>query len=454
MSTSVSRVLDRLGGTYNIVITSTEDDNMDPAIATHLFDDGRSLVVSESRLYKGRIIINAIPVRADGTTYNDLFIVEPFVDGKDQYNPSVASVANAQNDGNGGYFIVWEENENLNPQQTNGTGIYGAIYGDNSNLLQPTMRLNTITINDQTSPSITSLSNGQVVVVWSDAGFRNGVSGVVSDIVAQLTSSQGVLIGSNFLVNSSSVKGTNELPIISPLSDGGFVIVWQRNGNSVYAQSYNNLATKRGVTIAIGATATSNKFSPSVSGLLNGNFVLVFESEDPTTSETIVKARIYNNLGGRISPIFDVSSGSVTIPQDNEFKPAVTLLADGGFVIGWVQVDPSAVEPTNNVYARVFEADGTARTDVILLNSDVAGRQSGLALSSVSDRRFIAVWQSKLDGEPFEIQDQVFQFAPSPSSLSSLSSIESLNENNNNNNGHLSLRSISNFNHVPLLNNN
>ncbi|MEM8652933.1 MAG: hypothetical protein AAGF54_20595, partial [Pseudomonadota bacterium] len=83
--------------------------------------------------------------------------------------------------------------------------------------------VNTSTTDSQFGGQATRLADGNYVVTWIDdneAGFSR-----YSDIRAQIFTPDGTPVGSEFIVHDESF-GEQTGPLITALSDGGFVISW------------------------------------------------------------------------------------------------------------------------------------------------------------------------------------------------------------------------------------
>jgi methionine-rich copper-binding protein CopC len=146
----------------------------------------------------------------------------------DQAGPSVTSLSN------GGFVVVWSSGcdyGGCTPQDGSGLGLYGQRFDPNGNRVGSEFQVNTWTTGDQRDPSITSLSNGGFVVVWQS----NGQDGPSDGVYGQRFDSNGNKVGSEFQVNTWTTS-TQWLPSITSLSNGGFVVVWQSYGQdgSVY----------------------------------------------------------------------------------------------------------------------------------------------------------------------------------------------------------------------------
>src|ERR1700760_3568447 len=92
--------------------------------------------------------------------------------------------------------------------------------------------VNSLTTGSQWYPTVTGLSNGGFVVTWQDGlvGSNSG-SGALGDsdgsaVHAQIFAADGSKVGGEFLVNPQTT-GSQASPVITSLSNGGFVVSWQ-----------------------------------------------------------------------------------------------------------------------------------------------------------------------------------------------------------------------------------
>jgi hypothetical protein len=91
--------------------------------------------------------------------------------------------------------------------------------------------VNTTTANDQDSPQITALKDGRFVVTWrsSEASTNS------SDIRGRVLAADGTG-GTDFVVNTTTVDG-QEVPEITALRDGGFVVAWVSHNETARIQA-------------------------------------------------------------------------------------------------------------------------------------------------------------------------------------------------------------------------
>ncbi len=147
----------------------------------------------------------------------------------DQHNQWIAAL----NDG--GFVVSWMSYG----QDGSEYGIYAQRYDASGVAQAGEFRVNTSTSNHQVIPSITELNDGGFVISWSSLEQDGSDYG----IYAQRYDSNGVALGSEFRVNTYTIGDQNTLSITA-LNDGGFVVSWMSNGQDgsdwgVYGKRYD-----------------------------------------------------------------------------------------------------------------------------------------------------------------------------------------------------------------------
>src|SRR5207302_7642833 len=99
------------------------------------------------------------------------------------------------------------------------------------------VRLNAITNTDQVTPSLTSMTNGNVLVVWSSWNYSVSKM-LMQDIRAQIVRTNGTLVGTNFYVNGTDAAAPTQTynqrsPAATTLANGNIVIAWVSENQGV-----------------------------------------------------------------------------------------------------------------------------------------------------------------------------------------------------------------------------
>jgi hypothetical protein len=205
---------------------------------------------------------------ANGTRNGTEFRVNTY-NYSGQMDPYVTSLAD------GGFVVTWESNV----QDGSGYGIYAQRYHADGTKNGSEFKVNTYSTSWQTDSEVAALADGGFVVTWGSSGQDNSTWGVY----AQRYNADGTKNGSEFKVNTYGTLSQWE-PSIEPLSDGGFVIAWRSDGQDgsaagVYAQKYHSDGTPNGSEFQVNTYTAGYQGSIDITALSDGGFVVVWQSD-------------------------------------------------------------------------------------------------------------------------------------------------------------------------------
>jgi len=236
---------------------------------------------------------------------------------------------------------------------------------------------------DQIFPDAAVSTTGGFVV-WQD-NITDGDGWGIS--ARQLNSTLSGNFGT-FRVNSNGA-GNQENPRVALLKNGGAVFVWQGGSEGfqhIYAR-FLNASNTFTTTSDVMVNATTNYFqiAPEVCVLNNSNVVVVWSSYDEAASNSMqdVYGQILSPSGVKIGGEFLINQFTTF----NQRSPAVAALPNGGFITTWVSEQErilaaslgtnttyasasSLVTPSVDIYARVYNASGTATGGEFIVNTD------------------------------------------------------------------------------------
>ena len=304
--------------------------------------------------------------------------------------PVVAGLAN------GGFVVSWQDSSGT-LGDASGISIKAQIYNAAGSKVGSEFLVNTQTTNAQASPSITGLANGGFIISWRD---RSGTLGDASSdsVKAQLFDAAGSKVGGEFLVNTQT-SGAQASPDITSLADGGFVITW-RDGSgtlgdasptSVKAQMFNASGGKVGAEFLVNTQTTGGQFLPAVTGLANGGFVVSWQDQSGTLGDASgdsIKAQLFNATGGKVGAEFLVNTQTAGFQSG----PVITTLANGGFVISWEDGNPLGDSDGYSIKAQIFTAAGAKVGSEFLVNTQSVGDQIGTNVTGLANGGFIVSW--------------------------------------------------------------
>ena len=249
-------------------------------------------------------------------------------------------------------------------------------------------QVNTYTTSDQNAPDIAMDADGDYVVVW----WSRTQDGDGGGIYGQRYSNAGAATGSEFLVNTTTT-GYQINPSVAMASDGDFVVVWQSNNQDgsnygIYAQRYNSSGVSLGDELLVNTYTTNSQSQPAVAMDDDGNFVVVWQSTNQDGDGDGIFARVFNSDGTAVDDNFAVNAYTTNAQRN----AAVAMDADGDFVVAWQSQgqDGSGL----GIYAQRFDNMGAAVGSELLVNSFTSLNQSFPSVAMDDAGNFVVAWQS------------------------------------------------------------
>jgi Ca2+-binding RTX toxin-like protein len=298
-------------------------------------DEGRDRLrgIEELRFGDTRLTVTGGEVRVNTVTAS----------GQDQ--PTVTALAD------GGFVVAWSSFG----QDGSVGGIYAQRYNAGGRPVGAEFRVNTVTANDQFDPTVTALADGGFVVTWTSFG-QDGSTPSSLGVYAQRYNAGGQPVGAEFRVNTVTADSQSQ-PTVTALADGGFVVAWTSNGQDgsvggIYAQRYNAGGQPVGAEFQVNTVTANSQFEPTITALADGGFVVAWTSVGQDGSGSGIYAQRYNAGGQPVGAEFRVN----TVTADSQSQPTVTALADGGFVVAWTSNGQDG--SGRGVYAQRYDATG------------------------------------------------------------------------------------------------
>ncbi|WP_374307439.1 calcium-binding protein [Dongia sp.] len=202
----------------------------------------------------------------------------------------------------GGYVVTWHAT-GIDPD---GYGIGGQRFAADGTLVGSVFRINTASVNHQHQPDIVALAGGGFMVAWTD-----GSAGQY-DVRGQLYDAAGNQVGGgDFLINSGR-SDAQQLPSVAALSDGGFVVIWEsasgQDGDAygIYGRRYTAQGVAVGTEFLVNTTTAGNQEKPQVTGLTDGGYVVVWRSVNA------INGQRYDATGAKVGGEFLVDAAGAT----------------------------------------------------------------------------------------------------------------------------------------------
>ncbi|MGV3550791.1 M10 family metallopeptidase C-terminal domain-containing protein [Rhizobium sp.] len=311
------------------------------------------------------------------------------------------------------------------------------------------------------SPTTLALSNGNVVVAW-----RATESGNIG-LYARVFTPDGEPVSDAFHVESTST-GTQDKVTLVETADGGFLFGWNSNDTttadtsdtSIRARQFSANGTPAGDEFLVNTTYNGEQADTSMTLLADGRILVTWSSDDQEGADQSnhgVRGRFINTDGTMTSADFLIN----TTYFGPQWFPKTTALADGGYVVTWLEnatngakmtgtvfnadgtVVGTADMPLNsldlmtrsnrvaalpdggfvisyddqeNVYARIFDKNGNALGGDFVVGTEIEGGLVSTAdMTVMADGRIFFTWTTQNDGgDLYEIRGRLFEANGTP----------------------------------------
>jgi len=199
-------------------------------------------------------------------------------------------------------------------------------------------------------------------------------------------------LGGEQQVNTSTAQ-SQEFPALAMDNNGNATVVWQSmatdgSGYGIFGRRFDNNGGPLSIEFQINTTTTSNQQAPAVASDASGNTVVVWMSQDQDGDGWGIYGQRYNAAGVAQGSEFLVNN--TTAGQQRE--PQVAMDANGNFVVVWADnaLDGSGM----GIFARRFDASGTALGNAFQVNTFATGYQGHPQIALHTSGSFVIAWQS------------------------------------------------------------
>lgn len=307
-----------------------------------------------------------------------------------QMHPAVIGLAD------GRFVVTWQDDGHVGAD-TSGGAVRGQVFDAAGLRLGTEFLVNTATTGFQGDPSIAALADGGFIVTWTDASLSGSdISGTT--ILGQRFGTEAAKIGAPFTVNAEPA-GNQADSSLTVLQDGRLLVVWDGPpsgaddwGAASYGRILNADGSAAGADFLVNTTTDSDQWRPVAAALTGGGFVVTWQDASQSGADWsgyAVRARVFDAAGTALGPDFVVNSHIAGWQAD----PDITALADGGFVVTWIDYQPATDDPSGQASrAQVYDAAGNRVGAEILVNTTTGANQSGPRIAALPDGRFVIAW--------------------------------------------------------------
>jgi len=364
------------------------DQTMPQAAISHT---GGYLVWQDNAADRYGLGVRAQALDASGAKSGPAFRVNVQIQG-DQQKPQVSLL----NDG--GAVFVWQGGragfQKIFARFLSSSGLF--VTGD--------VRANTYTNGFQVDPAVATLADGSVVVVWASSGQDGSLQG----IYAQRFTALGAKLGGEFQVNQYT-PNNQRTPAIAALTNGNYVVAWvselQRSSSSVDVFARIFSASGAAVTgeFPVNLSVSNLCANPSIAASrLGGGFAVAWSQNDNTVAAVAadqvpastrssnswdVFARLFGATGTAVTGLLPLN----TTTYGDQYAPRIKGFGTE-YVAVWTALGLDGSR--EGVFGRFLDADGSPVEDEFRVNTTTVSRQMHPALASDDHSQVLAVWTS------------------------------------------------------------
>jgi Ca2+-binding RTX toxin-like protein len=236
--------------------------------------------------------------------------------------------------------------------------------------------VNTTTAGYQYPTGAVRLSSGGFVV-----GIADGGTNFSFKLNARIYDASGQPVGGEIPVDGELIQ-----------LDQGFAVYKHLNNGQIRIQRYDESGVAAGspfvvtpVPVGVGGAEDYNI------SILSSGRVLVTWEQDGNGTEGDVWGQLFDAAGTALAPAF--RANGMTLGE--QFDHEVTLLANGGFVVSWVDHSFTS-EDSTGVRARIYDANGAPVGNDVRVNTTTVGAQEWLGIAGLAGGGFVVAWYDEV----------------------------------------------------------
>lgn len=380
------------GGIEQLANTSIAGSQQQAALTA--LSDGRYILVwsdgSTSGTDNSSYGIKGQIVDANGVKIGTEFLVNSAILNS-QDNPVVSALPT------GGFVVSWVDSS-LTGGDASISSIKAQIFDAFGAAVGIEILVNQSTANAQRAPSVATLATGGFVISWTDSSMTGGDASATS-VKAQIFDASGGKVGGEFLVNSITAN-TQDAPVAAGLIGGGFVISWHDTSlqggdaskDAVKAQIFSSSGAKVGSEFLVNTETNSNQQQQAIIGLSTGGFAIAWADASARGGDASyygIKLQIFDASGTKMAGEKLVNSTTL----NGQLAPTLTLLSDGNIVVSWADYSGVASESgTSGIKAQIFDGNGDRIGGEFIVNTQSLGAQVDPIIAGGQDGGFAAIW--------------------------------------------------------------
>jgi len=326
-------------------------------------------------------------------------------------NLSIAVIPRIKTLNNGGYVLVWYF------EDTNGAGYnlqqftsVGTKVG-----IEQIVNINS-TYYIFPIPTIKSLEKGGYVFLWRDRLDDTSEHQLfVQQFDANFQKIGAVQQVSNHVGNFVATSYISLDRNIESLTDGGYVVVWKYYdrdtiGSTIYLQRFNSSGEKVGEEQGVITFVEGHHYElPDITSLDNGGYVITWNSPEQQGFYDDIYLQQFGSDGKKIG----IEQVVNTTRRGSQELSAIRTLNDGSYVVAWF----SAIETSlsvSNIFIQRFDISGEKvgieqKVNTFPINYNSGISITGIKIISLNSSGYVVIWSNtREDSSGIDINLQQF----------------------------------------------
>jgi hypothetical protein len=266
-----------------------------------------------------------------------------------------------------------------------GNGVLGQIFDAYCQKKGNKFRADSNIFNDSQEPSILCLSDGKFLICWN----RNNYGG----FYCQIFNSDGSKSGSHVCIRYDC-RGK----VVDTINDG-FLVLMMNSRNEIYVQIFNNSAYPVTLPLLVNNPGANIFSYPKACVLDNDNFIVCWSVSSDQQNSYV--GQIFNAQGEKINSEHEL----VNLKQSYSSQFDLMNSPDGGFLFCWTVFNDSQYDTNFQLY----NADGEKEQIHFKMNPFHSLYSDQLSIKRLQNRGFILLWTSwDRSGDGGEIYAQLY----------------------------------------------
>lgn len=344
---------------------------------------------SLAAVWEGDRTFSVRVLNADGTPKSDAAAVWE--------QPNYRAITSVTQLSNGNFVVTWQGYTDAAIDE--GSGVWAQIFKTTGEKLSSEIHVNLNTRGLQLHGSVTALEGGGFAVAYTDEFGDGSLAGVRTRAFDAAGNRLGAETEDGRV--NTTLGNVQHLPVTITLKNGQYVVFFRDSSNSpddpnetVRGRFYNTDGTPTPAKeFLVPKSGTAGlKLSPAAATLADGKFVVVWVSAPATLSDEpqYIKAQIFNADGSRFG-------NELVVGEQGNFrdtKPVVLATKDGGFAVGYNDVDTWAYgkpTPTDKPQVKAFTSAGEFASGA-QIELPPSHFLKSMSLTVTADGRLMAAW--------------------------------------------------------------